>query len=135
MASLYCRHAKAADRGNWSVERDVRWDLIDGPLARTQPAILAGLRDAALIEAFHPVNLARLLKLAWDDVDASAVFSMELFEGFKHFLVLRRYLDAVGYAPAITRFTTPSFVPSAIDRSPLSETSASTFSSRFGSAR
>ena len=102
MASLYCRHAKAADRGNWSVERDVRWDLIDGPLARTQPAILAGLRDAALIEAFHPVNLARLLKLAWDDVDASAVFSMELFEGFKHFLVLRRYLDAVGYAPAIT---------------------------------
>jgi hypothetical protein len=99
---LYARQARAADRGSWSVERDVRWGAIDAPLARTQPEILAGLRDAALIEAFHPVNLARLLKLAWDDVDASAVFSLELFEGFKHFLVLRRYLDAVGYEPAIT---------------------------------
>jgi len=99
---LYARHARAADRGSWSAEGDVRWDAIDARLARTQPEILAGLRDAALIEAFHPVNLARLLKLTWDDVDASAVFSLELFEGFKHFLVLRRYLDAAGYQPGIT---------------------------------
>lgn len=99
---LYARHARAADRGSWSVERDVQWSAIDPRLARAQPEILAGLRAAALIEAFHPVNLARLLKLTWDDVDASAVFSLELFEGFKHFHVLRRYLDAVGYEPAIT---------------------------------
>lgn len=99
---LYARHARAADRGGWSAERDVRWGAIDVRLARTQPDILAGLRDAALIEAFHPVNLARLLKLAWDDVNATAVFSLELFEGFKHFHVLRRYLDAVGYEPAIS---------------------------------
>ena len=26
---LYARHADAADRGRWSVERDVRWDAID----------------------------------------------------------------------------------------------------------
>ncbi|MGH7673303.1 MAG: hypothetical protein ACREMC_10420 [Gemmatimonadales bacterium] len=98
---LYARHARAADRGSWSVERDVRWNAIDARLARAQPGILAGLRAAALIEAFHPVNLARLLRLTWDDVDASAVFSLELFEGFKHFHALRRYLDAVGYEPAI----------------------------------
>lgn len=102
MSALYVRHARAADRGSWSPEKDIRWEAIDARLAKTQPAILAGLRDAALIEAFHPVNLARLLKLTWDDVDASAVFSLELCEGFKHFLVLRRYLDAVGYEPAIT---------------------------------
>jgi hypothetical protein len=101
-ARLYAKHARAADRGGWSAERDVRWSAIDVRLARTQPGILEGLRAAALIEAFHPVNLARLLKLAWDDVDASAVFSLELFEGFKHFHVLRRYLDAVGHEPAIT---------------------------------
>jgi hypothetical protein len=99
---LYAKHARAADRGGWSAESDVRWSAIDGRLARTQPEILAGLRAAALIEAFHPVNLARLLRLAWDDVDASAAFSLELFEGFKHFHVLRRYLDAVAYEPPIT---------------------------------
>jgi rubrerythrin len=30
------------------------------------------------------------------------VFSLEMFEGFKHFHALRTYLDAVGYGPAIT---------------------------------
>lgn len=99
---LYERHAAAADRGSWSVERDVRWDAIDRDRAYARPDILAQLRDAALIESFHPVNLARMLHLTWNDPDASVVFSLELFEGFKHFHVLRCYLDAVGYQPAIT---------------------------------
>jgi hypothetical protein len=30
------------------------------------------------------------------------VFSLELYEGFKHFHSIRRYLDAIGYEPAIT---------------------------------
>ena len=99
---LYARHAEAADRGRWSVERDVRWGAIDAALARTQPEILAALRDAALIEAYHPVNLAALLAETWDDVDAGVVFSLELYEGFKHFHVLRGYLEAVGHAPPLT---------------------------------
>lgn len=99
---IYARHAAAADRGRWSVERDIHWHSINKRHVLAQPALLAGLRDAALIEAFHPVNLARLLKLTWDDVDASAVFSLELYEGFKHFHALRRYLDTAGYEPSIT---------------------------------
>ena len=98
---LYARHADAADRGRWSVERDVQWDAIDSALARAQPELLAALRDAALIEAYHPVNLAPLLAETWDDVDAGAVFSLELYEGFKHFHALRAYLDAVGHEPAL----------------------------------
>jgi hypothetical protein len=99
---LYERHAAAADRGSWSVERDVRWRAIDHERARAEPGILAQLRDAALIEAFHPVNLPRLLRLAWDDVDAGAVLSLEMYEGFKHFHALRSYLEAVDYEPALT---------------------------------
>ena len=99
---LYARHARAADRGAWSVERDIRWSEIDSRLALAQPEILAKLRDAALIESFHPVNLSRLIRFAWDDVDAGVVFSLEMYEGFKHFHVLRLYLDAVGYEPRIT---------------------------------
>jgi hypothetical protein len=99
---LYARHADAADRGRWSVERDVRWDAIDVTLARSQPAILEALRDAALIEAYHPVNLAALLAETWEDVDAGVVFSLELYEGFKHFHALRIYLECIAYEPAIT---------------------------------
>lgn len=99
---LYVRHAAAADRGAWSVERDIDWRAIDRDLARAQPDILAQLRDAALIESFHPVNLARLMRATWDDIDAGVCFSLEAYEGFKHFHALRQYLDAVGHEPAIT---------------------------------
>lgn len=99
---LYSRFAAAADRGRWSVEQDVHWADIDRELALARPDILAKLRDAALIESYHPVNLARLIRLTWDDIDAGVVFSMEMYEGFKHFHALRLYLDAVGYEPRIT---------------------------------
>ncbi len=99
---MYARHARAADRGAWSVERDVDWANIDRARALAQPELLGKLRDAALIESFHPVNLSRLIRFTWDDIDAGVVFSLEMFEGFKHFHVLRRYLDDVGYAPTIT---------------------------------
>lgn len=99
---LYVRHAAAADRGAWSVERDIAWDAIDPVLAWERPETLAALRDAAIIESYHPVNLQRLLRLAWDDVDAGVVLSLELYEGFKHFHVLRTYLEAVEYRPALT---------------------------------
>lgn len=102
MTRLYARHARAADRGKWSVERDVRWGAIDPSLVLGDHDLLAALRAAALIEAYHPVHLQRLLAEMWDDVDACVVFSLELYEGFKHFHGLRTYLDAVGYQPAIT---------------------------------
>jgi rubrerythrin len=99
---IYARSAAAADRGSWSVERDIAWRSIDRNRAYARPEILVALRDAALIESYHPVNLSRLLKVMWDDVDAGVVFSLELYEGFKHFHALRTYLEAIEYEPAIT---------------------------------
>jgi len=100
--SIYARCAMAADRGAWSVERDIKWSEIDRERAYAKPEILAALRDAALIESYHPLNLARLLRATLDDIDAGVVFSLELYEGFKHFHSLRRYLETIGYEPAIT---------------------------------
>lgn len=100
--TLYARHAAAADRGAWSVERDIAWSAIDPALARSQPGILAQLRDAALIESFHPVNLGRLMRATWDDIDAGVCLSLEAYEGFKHFHALRLYLEAAGHEPRIT---------------------------------
>ena len=99
---LYERHAAAAERGAWSVDRDVRWSDIDVAAARRQPDVLAALRDAAIIESYHPANLGTLLPLVLDDVDACVAFSLEMYEGFKHFHSLRRYLEIVGHEPAIT---------------------------------
>ena len=101
-SSLYVRCAVAADRGAWSVERDIRWSEIDRERAHARPDVLAALRDAALIESYHPLNLSRLLRATLDDIDAGVVFSLELYEGFKHFHSLRRYLDTIGYEPTIT---------------------------------
>ena len=98
----YARLAAAADRGRWSVERDVRWADVDATRAHERPDLLAQLRDAALIESYHPVHLGWMLEDTWDDVDAGAAIAVELYEGFKHFHSLRSYLDAVGYEPAIT---------------------------------
>ncbi len=98
----YERHAAASDRGAWSVERDIDWDAVDPALAHRTPQLLTALRDAVLIESFHPVNLARLMRATWDDIDAGVAFSLEAYEGFKHFHALRRYLEAVGYEPAVT---------------------------------
>ena len=99
---LYARHAAAAELGAWSVEHDVRWDAIDAARAHTRPDLLARLRHAAIAESYHPVAIARLLQLASDDVDAGALLSMELYDGFKHFHALRTYLEVIGYEPPIT---------------------------------
>jgi hypothetical protein len=99
---IYERSATAADRGAWSVERDIKWTEIDRARAHARPDLLLSLRDAALIESYHPYNLSRLLRATLDDIDAGVVFSLELYEGFKHFYALRRYLDAIGFEPSIT---------------------------------
>jgi hypothetical protein len=98
----YARLAAAADRGRWSVERDVRWSAVDAERAHTRPDLLRQLRDAALIESYHPVHLGWMLHDTWDDVDAGAAIALELYEGFKHFHALRSYLDAVHFEPAIS---------------------------------
>jgi rubrerythrin len=99
---LYARFASAAERGAWSLDRDIAWHAVDRERAHSQPDILAALRDAALIESFHPVNLARFLRALWDDVDGCAAVGLEMYEGFKHFHALRMYLDIVRFEPAIT---------------------------------
>lgn len=98
----YARLAAAADRGRWSVECDIRWPAVDRVRAYDRCDLLAQLRTAALIESYHPVHFGWMLHDTWDDVDAGATIALELYDGFKHFHALRRYLDAVGYEPAIT---------------------------------
>lgn len=93
---IYEEHLRAAEAAAWSVETNIPWSAIDRDTARTEPEILASLRDAALIEGYLPTFAPRLMLLLWDDVDATAILSLELYEGLKHYTALRRYLDIVG---------------------------------------
>jgi hypothetical protein len=99
---LYVRHAAAADRASWSVERDIPWASVDRAKALDDVELLALLRNAAIIESYHPIDVARLLRLTGDDIDARAMLSIDLYDGFKHFHALRTYLDLVGFEPAVS---------------------------------
>lgn len=96
---MYETHLAAAERAAWPLA-GIRWSEIDPVVAAREADILAALHDAALIEGYLPVFAGRLMQLLWDDVDATAVLSLELYEGLRHYTALKRYLDAVGYEPA-----------------------------------
>ena len=92
---IYEEHLRAAEAAAWSID-SIRWKAIDHRTAREEAEIHASLRDAALIEGYLPTFAPRLMLLLWDDVDATAILSLELYEGLKHYTALRRYLDIVG---------------------------------------
>ena len=83
----------------WILDTDIAWDEIDAPKALAQPELLDRVRDSALIESFFPIFTPRVLDLLWDDVTSTAVYSVQLYESYKHFHVFAQYLDAVGYRP------------------------------------
>ena len=94
---IYEAHLRATEENAWPLDTTIAWDAIDLGVAHNERELHQALHDAALIEGYLPVYAARLMQLVWDDVDATAVLSMELFEGLKHFTALTRYLDRVGF--------------------------------------
>ena len=92
----YEPHLDAAERAFWSLG-DIAWDRLDRDAAARETHLHSALRDAAFIEGYLPVYASRLLQLLADDVDATAILSLELFEGLRHYTALKRYLDAVGF--------------------------------------
>ena len=90
---IYETHLRATEENAWPLDTTIAWDAIDLDIARGEHELHRSLHDAALIEGYLPVYAARLMQMLWDDVDATAVLSMELYEGLKHFTALARYLD------------------------------------------
>jgi hypothetical protein len=96
---IYDEYLTTAELQRWILESDVSWNNIDRELALTQPELLELIRDSALIESYFPVYTTNLVRACWDQVDVTSVFSVQLYESYKHFYALNRYLEVVGYRP------------------------------------
>jgi hypothetical protein len=96
---IYADYLSTAEAQRWILDTDIAWDDVDPSLALQQPDLLDRVRDSALIESYFPLFTPKALELLWDDVNATAVFSIQLYESYKHFHVLNQYLQRVGYRP------------------------------------
>jgi hypothetical protein len=83
----------------WLIDTDIPWDSIRPALALSDPDLLDRVRDSALIESFFPIFTPRALDLLWDNATATAIYSIQLYESYKHFQVFNQYLEAIGYRP------------------------------------
>jgi hypothetical protein len=96
---IYDEYLTHSELQRWILETDIAWGRIDTALALAQPEVLDQVRDSALIESYFPVYTTRLMRALWNDLEATAVFSIQLYESYKHFYVLNRYLGVVDYRP------------------------------------
>lgn len=99
---IYEDYYAISEMSSWRIETDIAWDKLDKAKALSQPDILTKLRDACIIESHHPMNTGRLMLLLEDDIDATGVLSIELYEGFRHFYVLKKYLEMIEYSNRIS---------------------------------
>lgn len=96
---IYDEYLTTAELQRWILEIDVQWNSVDRDLARSQPELLEQVRESALIESYFPLYTSNLLRTCWDQIDLTAVFSVQLYESYKHFYALNRYLEVVDYRP------------------------------------
>ena len=97
--ALYDDYLTQAELQRWILDADVLWGDVDPALARAQPSLLDQVRDSALIESYFPIYTTHLIHALWDQIDVTSVFSIQLYESYKHFYVLNRYLELVDYRP------------------------------------
>src|SRR3977135_2427087 len=96
---IYDEYLTQAELQRWILEADVAWNEIDSAVALSQAPLLDQVRDSALIESYFPIYTTQLMRALWDQIDATSVFSIQLYESYKHFYVLNRYLELVDYRP------------------------------------
>jgi len=96
---IYDEYLTTAELQRWILDVDVAWNQIDHQRARAQQDLLDQIHDSALIESYFPIYTTNLIRRMWDQVDVTSVFSVQLYESYKHFYVLNRYLTAVDYRP------------------------------------
>ena len=99
---IYEDHLRGTEASGWTID-SIRWDAIDRGIARDEPDILTGLRDAAMIEGYLPTFAPRMMLLLWDDVDATAILSMRSPQRTEIDGTERLAVDQVDYSQGVVR--------------------------------
>jgi hypothetical protein len=87
----YGDYLTTSEMTRWILDTDIPWNDIDPALALSQPDVLDRVRASALIESFFPIFTPRALDLLWDNITATAIYSIQLYESYKHFHVFAQY--------------------------------------------
>lgn len=92
---LFEEYFITSEFNNWKVESDIDWSALERDVVAEDESLLQKIKASCLIESHHPIGTGSLIPLLAEDVNATAIISIELYEGFKHFYVLKKYLDSV----------------------------------------
>jgi hypothetical protein len=95
----YSDYLSTSELTRWNVDTDIDWNNVQPDRSGQQPELLERIRASALIESFFPIFTPRALELLWANPKATALFSVQLYESYRHFHTLNLYLEAVGYRP------------------------------------
>ena len=96
---IYADYLSTAEAQRWNLDSDIEWDEVNARVAHGQPDLLMRIRDSALIESFFPIFTCRAMDCLWNDAAATAIFSIQLYESYKHFHVFNQYLQRVDFKP------------------------------------
>ena len=96
---IYADYLSTAEMQRWNLDTDIAWDDIDPELAHSQPDLLQRVGDSAPIVSSFSIFICRAMERLWDDIAATAVFSVQLYESYKHFHVFNQYLHRIGFRP------------------------------------
>ncbi|MHB8710335.1 MAG: hypothetical protein ACYC6X_02180 [Minisyncoccota bacterium] len=78
-------------------DRRYDWAAIDKELALKDKDVLELLCEACLVESYFAIYTGKMMELFAYDVEATSMYTIEAFEAYTHFYLLRRYLATIGY--------------------------------------
>ncbi|MEM3121875.1 MAG: hypothetical protein QXH60_00315, partial [Candidatus Pacearchaeota archaeon] len=80
-------------------DKKFEWESIDKAQALENKRVLDLIREACLIEAYFGIYVANMISLLKEDLEATSMFTIEGFEAYSHYYILRKYLDIINYKP------------------------------------
>ena len=78
-------------------DKRFEWSKIDKGKALENTHVLDLVRESCLIESYFGVYVGHMIEMFWYDLEATSMFTIEAFEAYTHYYILRKYLAVVGY--------------------------------------
>lgn len=84
---------------NAIIAKEIDLSKVDPKLALMNTKVLDLVREACLIESYFGLYISHMLDIFRYDLNAAAVFTIEAYEAYSHYIILNKYLEIVDYKP------------------------------------